>query len=421
MKVLILTDYFPPEVGGASHLMADVSAGLARRGHEVTVATGMPRYNLPATPPAYRRKLRVREDYKGARVIRTLGSPLYGRLPFVRGLSHILSGVAHFMGGLAAPKADVIFSLSPPLAEGVAGHFLRRLRGGVLVLNVQDIFPQNAIDLGVLRSRLAIRFFEAMERFVYRRADLVVVHSHGNRSFLVERKNVPPDKVLAVPNWVDTEALKPGPRENAFRREHGLDGRFVVTFAGVMGWSQGLDVIVDAAAGLSELPGVVVVFVGDGVEKARLEEKVRQMGLSNVRFLPMQPRERYALVLDGSDVCLVTLRPDVTTPVVPSKILSAMAAGRPVVASVPLEGDAPALIEEAGCGLSVPAGDGKALSAAIRRLYEDRGLALRMGESGRRAAETVYSLESCLRTYETLFERLMAAARGRQADPEARA
>ncbi len=406
MHIVLMTDYFPPEVGGAAHLMADLASGLAGRGHRVTVATGMPRYNLPRVPKPYRGKLRVRERQGEVEVIRTLGLPTYGRLPLVRGLSHLFSGLSHFLSAFSAPKPDVVFALSPPLPEGVAAHFVRRLRGGAFVLNVQDIFPQNAIDLGLIRNPLIIRFFEAMERFVYRHADAIVVHSEGNRRFLIERKGVPAHKVHTIPNWVNTDSIRPGPKENEFRKRHGLEGRFVVTFAGVMGWSQGLDVVLEAAQRLLDEPRIVFLMVGEGVEKARLQRRAKELGLKNVRFLPLQPREEYAKMMQASDVGLVTLHPNVATPVVPSKILSIMAAGRPVVASLPLDGDGPRLIKEARCGICVPPGDPAALAEAIRRLASDVSLRDQLEQNGRQAAETMYSLKVCITRYEDLFNKL---------------
>ncbi|MGB9872507.1 MAG: glycosyltransferase [Anaerolineae bacterium] len=227
---------------------------------------------------------------------------------------------------------------------------------------------------------------------------------------LGEHSEPQPDLALVRPR--PDFYIRPGERMNGFREEHGLGDAFVVSFAGVLGYSQDLDVVLDAARILkdgnpkSEIrnPNSEILFliVGDGVEKARLEAKARQMGLDNVRFLPMQPREKYPAVLHASDASLVTLHAQVRTPVVPSKILSIMAAGRPVVAAMNLDGDGPRLLAEARCGLCVPPEDPRALAEAVLALYRDPALREKMGQSGHRYAEQHLSLEVCTHRYELL-------------------
>jgi glycosyltransferase involved in cell wall biosynthesis len=259
---------------------------------------------------------------------------------------------------------------------------------------------------------MIIRAFEALERFICRRADFITVHSAGNKQHILS-KGIPESKVSVIPNWVDTAFIRPGERLNGFRHEHGLGDSFIISFAGVLGYSQDLDVVLEAAGLVNHQPysfarqPVTWLIVGDGVERTRLEEKARAMKLCNVRFLPMQLREKYPEVLSASDVCLVTLHKEVKTPVVPSKILSIMAAGRPVVAAMDLEGDAPKLIVEAGCGICVPPGDAGALADAIMKLYQNRSLCQELGRDGRRYAEKHLLLETAVRKYEELFSKII--------------
>ena len=239
---------------------------------------------------------------------------------------------------------------------GFISRIVARRFGVPVVVNIQDLFPQCAIDLGMLHSRLLIRFMEAIEGNVYRRSDMITVMSDGNRDFVIE-KGGRPDRVLTVFNWVDTDEIRPGKRLNEFRRVHELGDKFIVLFAGTMGWSQGLDGVVDAAQLLAGDPEILFLFVGDGVEKDRTIERSR--GLPNVRFLPMQSKETYPQVLAACDAGLVTLRPEVLTPTVPSKINTILAAARPLIACLP-PGDAPQLILDAQAGLVVPPADGRA-------------------------------------------------------------
>jgi glycosyltransferase involved in cell wall biosynthesis len=284
-----------------------------------------------------------------------------------------------------------------------------RLRGKPAILNVQDIFPQSAVDLGVLKNPWLIRCFKSMEAFAYRHFRLTVAHSEGNRRYIISRGG-PPLQVTAIPNWVDTEAIQPGLKTNGLRTALGLEGHFIVSFAGIMGYSQDLGPIVKAAALLKDHPHIAFLLVGDGVEKPRLMKMVQDSNLSNVHFLPMQPKAEYPKVLAASDLCLVTLRKEVQTPVVPSKILSIMAAGRPVLASLPLEGDAPRLIAAAHAGICVAPESPERLAEAILKLYQDSSLLEEMGAKGRGYAVQNLSLKACVMQLEQLFEKTIRSS-----------
>jgi len=410
MKVLLLTAYFPPDTGSAAHLFYELGTALVERGHRVTVLTNMPGYHAQGPLDRYKGKRWIREEINGMEVMRTACLRFPRRFMIGRALWHFSGALAFLLAGLGLPKHDVALVYSPPLPLGLTAWGLRRLRGIPFVLNVQDLFPQSIIDLGLLRNRWIIWAFEQVERFVYARATHITVHSPGNRDHVVA-KGTEPERVSIIPNWVDTRFIQPGPRTNSFRREHGLDDAFVVSFAGVLGYSQDLDVVLEAArltqsATPNPQSAILFLIVGDGVEKPRLEAKAQQMGLCNVRFLPMQPRERYPAVLQASDVCLATLHSQVHTPVVPSKILSIMAAGRPVIAALNLDGDAPKLIAAAHCGLCVPPEDPQALADAVLRLYRDPSLRQELGRNGRRYAEEHLSLETCVARYEELLRRV---------------
>ena len=408
MHILLLTNYWPPEVGAASHLYYELSQALAQRGHRVTVLTGFPRYNVREELETYRGKRRLWEECGGVHVRRVRTPYLPQHIPVARGLDHFLLAATYGLAGLGLERPDVLLLYSPPLPIGLAAGFLARRWRCPFLLNVQDIFPQSAIDLGVLRRPLLIRFFQGLERRIYRRADHITVHSQGNREDVASKVGGAA-KVTVVHNWIDTEFIRPGPRDNGFRREHALGDAFVVSFAGTMGYSQDLDTVLGAADLLRRERGIVFLLVGEGVETLRLKEQAVAMGLSNVRWLPMQPREKYPAVLHASDASLVTLHKDVGTPVVPSKLLSIMAAGRPALLSLPLTGDAPRIVEAARCGLCVPPEEPQALAKAILQLHRDRALARELGSNGRAYIEAHFSVTAAAGCYETLFARLIAS------------
>ncbi|MEW6048913.1 MAG: glycosyltransferase family 4 protein [Bacillota bacterium] len=409
MKVLLLTTYFPPEVGAASHLFFELAETLVHRGHEVSVVTGYPGYNVGSKQIAqYKRGLLMSEFVAGIRVLRIRAPRLPHHIPVFRGMDHFVRPAALLLRALMLERHDVVLVYSPPLPIGLSAYILSRFKGMPSVVNVQDLFPKEAVVTGLLKSKMLIRLFETIERFIYRTADALTVHSPGNREHLLSG-GAPAERVRVIPNWVDVDMFRPGDRMNSFRRDHGLNSEFVVCFAGTMGYLQDMDVILEAASSLREHQDIVFLLVGDGVRRQSTVVRAATLGLSNVRFLPMQPRNVYPLVLQGADVCLVTLQAQLTTPVVPSKLATILAAGRPVVASMPLDGDAPKIIEEAGCGFCVPAGDARGLAGAILKLYRDPALREEMGARGRAYAERHFSREGCIGQYEKLFSELVRA------------
>lgn len=403
---MMLTAYFPPEVGSASHLFYELGAEFVRRGHSVTVLTGYPTYNInPADLPAkYKSGLWLRENIEGMTVVRTKSLQMPRNIPVLRGIDQVTTSIAFAVSGMfiARTRPDVILIYSPPLFLGISGCVLRFVKRAKVVLNVQDLFPQSAIDLGLLRSTLLIKLFRQLESMLYKRLDAVAVHSSGNREHVI-RCGGKTDRTFVVHNPVDTKSIVPGERNNVFRDRYCIrTDEFVVSFAGVIGYSQDLDTVIEAAELLSGTDNMLFLIVGDGVEKPRLMERAK--GMKNIRFLPMLGREEYLELLRTSDICLATLRSEVKTPVVPSKILSVMAAGRPLVAGLPLEGDAPRMISDARCGICVEPENPVKLADAIKALHADPALAGEYARSGRAYVEKYCSLEGCASTYQEIFD-----------------
>lgn len=262
----------------------------------------------------------------------------------------------------------------------------------------------------MLTQPALIRLFEVMESQVYRLATAVTVHSPGNKKHVVQHGGQP-DRVQVVYNWVDTDHVRPGERNNDFARQNGLVGRFVVSYAGTMGWAQDMQTILAGAARLRDCADIVFLMVGDGVQKQQMQARSIELGLNNLIWLPMQPWFTYPQVLAASDVSMINLHPDLHTPVVPSKLLSIMAAARPVVASLPPESDARQIVAEAGCGICVKASDGAALADAILALYSDRALAREMGQRGRAYVEDHFSCRACVNEMEALFQKTLGEIR----------
>ena len=403
MRVLLLTNYFPPEVGSGPHIPYELGAWLVQAGHSVQVVTGFPRYNMAELPPQYLRRMLFRESLGGMDVLRVATPNFYGRAWISRGLVQLLSPPLLGIRSLFVERPDVVFTISPPLLLAVAARWLSKRFRVSSVVYVMDLFPQTVVDLGLLKNRCLLRFFEKLERGVYRKSSALLVLSDGHRQYVMER-GADPERVFVVPTWAEVETFRPGERRNAFRLANRLEDEFVVLFAGTMGFCQGLEIVVEAAWQLADEPGLTFLMVGDGAQRQKLEEQAH--GLSSMRFLPMQPKHVYPQVLAACDVALVTLRPEVTTPTVPSKIMTIMAAGRPLVACLPREAgrDAAHWISEAQCGLVVPAGDASALAAAVLKLKHDRLASQVMGDNGRRYAEKHFTTATSVGMIEPVLE-----------------
>lgn len=380
MNILLITDSYPPEIRSASHLMKELAEGLKEHGFTVYVATSYPQYNL-----AEEQKYQNYPDYNqedGINIIRIKTLPHHKVNFIIRGIAQLtMSYIFKSKIKKYIEKVDIVIVYSPPLPLASLGGQLKKLYNAKYILNVQDIFPQNAIDLGVLKNGFLIKFFQDMEKNAYKKADLIFVHSEGNLEFL---KNKHPDlskKFTVLHNWVDTKEFESIDETGKFRQLYDLKDQFVVLFAGVMGPSQGLDFVIEVAEKVKDLEDVVFLFVGDGMEKEKLENIAQNKGLKNVVFKPFVSTEEYPYLVKDCDVGLVSLTNKNKTPVVPGKILGYMAAGIPVLAFLNKESDGHFIIEQAKCGFSCEWGDIKNAENLIRTMYNQKEKK-EMGENG---------------------------------------
>jgi colanic acid biosynthesis glycosyl transferase WcaI len=408
MRILLLSTYFVPDASANGTLMSQLCQEWVRLGHSVSVVTSMPHYDTNRIWPQYRGRIWAREAHNGIDVRRVFvyvpanKASLWRRL-----LSYMLFNMLSSVAALSAGKCDVLLTPSPPLTNGLAAFVVSRLKRIPYIYNVQDIYPDVAIRLGVLRNKRAISAFQRMERFVYSKAAGVTVISQGFRQNLL-RKGVPESKVHVIPNFVDTGFVMPLARHNVFSKSQDLDGRFVVLFAGNIGLSQGLETVLEAAKCLSRYPQILFLIAGNGASKQSLVERAGQMGLSNVRFLPFQPHEVVPQMYASADVCLVPLRRSLTEESVPSKVFTILGAARPLVASVDKESETWRLVRESGSGVCVEPENAHDLADAILMLYGDPQLGLKMGQSGRQFVEASHTCQRVAKQYEELFVRLVS-------------
>ena len=370
MRVLVLTQYYPPEIGAPQTRLAAFARELIRRGHEVEVVTAMPHHLLGRTYAGYRNKFYLREDVGGVTVHRTWVYAATGT--GVRRIANYLSFTATSLYGLIrAARPDVVFVESPPLFLSIPGWLAALAFRAKLIFNVADLWPDSVRDLGVMDDGWMIRVAEALEAWTYRRADIVNAVTVGIDHVLRIQKGVPSEKLRFLPNGIDIEAFAPRPPDERLRSVLKLDARPVFIYAGTHGIAQGLANVLDAAALVADR--AVVLFVGSGPTKAGLIARAKARGIHNVRFIdPVSIEEmpRYFSLAYASIVPLV--RSDLMRGARPSKIFPALASGVPVVYSG--EGEGARLVEDAGAGIAVPPEDAAALADAMRRLCDDPAL-----------------------------------------------
>lgn len=391
MRVLIVVDRYAPEARSAAHLYEDLAKGLVRRGHEVAVVAKKPTENLPDGSAIPGEEIR-----DGVRVVRMrsyLGEP---RSTLLKGLDQALFSLRVWVRLQFLENPDVVLVYSPPLILAAACAAARH----PLVVNLHDIYPRTAVELGRVSSPALIAAAEWLENFVYRRTRRFVVPAPDSVNYLTHDKGIAADHVRLCYNWVDLKATAPGSGD-AFRKSNGLEGRFLVTYAGLVGVAQDLSGVIDAARRAEGDESLFFLVIGEGSELARWRREGE--GLANLRFMPTLPREAYLESLRASDACLLALSADLRSPAIPGKLPNIMAVAKPVLAVVPEGSAAARTVLESGCGLVTPPGDGAALLDAVKRLRSEGGLSIRLGEAGRRFAEERFTLEGAIAAFESVL------------------
>lgn len=386
MRVMILHMRFHPDLTGTGPLVTALAEDLVKKGNEVTVITSLPHYGRREISQEYRGRLLHRSDFNGVDLWRTYVYVPANPGGFQRGINYLSFTFMSIIAGLMAKKPDVILCVNPPITVGFSGWMVSLLRRAPMVFNVQDVWPDCLVIIDKLRNPLLIRIFKHLEKFIYRVSSRVTVLSEGMKENLT-RKGVPAEKVVVIPNWSDVETIRPVERQNSFRSAQGLNGEFVVMFAGNLGFIAMLDKVLEAAKLLENDPHIQFLIVGEGNAKADLVGRAGELGLKNVRFLPTQSKEVLPQMLGAADLSLVTLNRRLGQMNVPSKTYSIMASARPVLASVPENSEIARLVEVARCGEGVPPEDPQSLAQAIKRLSGQPEKLRTYGTNGRRYVE----------------------------------
>lgn len=408
-KVLILSLVFPPDNVSTAHIMGDVAADLRNKGHEVVVLTTMPHYQpdpeaLRSQPIRRSWPLLKRSEFSGVPVYHAAmpqkGTSLWGRLLGFF-LFHSISTVA---GCSLLRGIDVIIVPSPPLTIGVSAWLIGVRHRAPYIYVVQELYPDLAIGLGAISNPLLIRLLRRLEAFVYNRAEAVAVISE-NIGAQIRAKGIPKDKVRYIPNFVDTSQFQPRNRDNQFSREHGLTGKFVVSYAGNMGQYQDIEPLLEAAELLRDRLDIHILLVGSGVKWQRIADRLTRKPLPNVTILPSQPLSAVPDIYATSDLNFVPLSANLAAAALPSKVYRIMSCGRAVLAATDETSDLADLVRTAECGIVAKSNDAAELAEVISRSADTPEIAAAAGMRGREYVVERYSRPKIAEAYADAIHR----------------
>jgi colanic acid biosynthesis glycosyl transferase WcaI len=400
-------------MGAPSARASELAAHWANSGHEVSVLTGFPNHPTGVVPAEWRdrlRRLTYKEKVGAVNVFRTWLWPLPNRKAHERMRNYASFCVSAALRGLTIPRPDVIIASSPQLLVGLSGWWLAFARQIPLAFEVRDLWPESLTAVGVGDGNSLLHHsLAAIARFLYERSDRIVVVTSAFKEHLIQRWELPADKIAIVENGVETALFAPAQASTngELRRKLGAEGKFLVCYIGTMGMAHGLEILLDAAAQLHrQNSNAHFLLVGEGAEKERIKSLAQSRGLTNVKFLDQQPRETIPAFISASDACVVLLKKaEVFKTVIPTKMLEFMSCARPVIVGV--GGQARRLVENAGAGIAIEPEDPKALVGAINALSADPEVGRSLGQKGREYILQNFSRDRTAQTYIDVLEGML--------------
>ncbi len=404
MRILVFGINYFPERTSVSPFTTGLSEHLAAQGHDVRVVTAFPYYPEWRTWKEYRGRITQLEVHNGVEIRRVRHFIPWRASSLVQRLLHDFSfTLAALVAGLATGPRDIIYCSCPPPALALAAYIVSRIRNVPYAIKLTDLASDAALATGILREGFLIRCARAIERFAYRHAQTVICLCEVFRTRLAQ-DGLSLDSLHRIPDWGDTEIIRPIPSDGSFRAGHGIAAdKFILLHTGNMGKKQDLLNVVRAAESTRNHAKLHWVIVGEGEERALIEYAAREARLSNLSVLPLQPASALCQMYAAADVLLLNQKAAVKDAVIPSKLLTYMSSGKPVLCAANRESEASRLIREAQCGDVVPPEDPRALAEGAVALCEDQQLRETMGSSGRAYAERNFSKSQVLRLYDHFF------------------
>ncbi|MBL7138619.1 MAG: glycosyltransferase family 4 protein [Bacteroidales bacterium] len=381
MRILFLTQYYPPEVGAPQNRLSELAIRFRKAGNQVEVLTAMPNYPFMKVFEPYQGKWYVREEMDGVVIHRAAIFVRQSQSVLIRLLgyfSFVISSI--WIGLFNLRRFDLIICESPPLFLGISAWWLKKFKGAKLLFNVSDLWPESAEKLGLVTNRFLLRISRSLEEFLYRHSDLISGQTQGIVRNIATR--IPGKPCFWLKNGVDLSFYFPGKGNPGWREEQGFSREdFIVFYGGILGHAQGLEVMLKAARILSCNTKLKFVIAGEGPLKRALMDQAKQMELSNITFLPAYPKIRMPDVLGEIDISIVPLRKlDLFQGAIPSKIFESLAMGKPILLGV--EGEARVLfIDDGNCGIAFTPEDAESLAEAIRKIHSDKVLYSELSEN----------------------------------------
>lgn len=406
MRIVYLSQYFPPEMGAPSARVFELSRRWVKNGTQVTVLTGFPNHPTGIIPEHYRGFRFLEEKTEGIRVVRTYIYAAANKGFLKRILSYIsfmLSSVVQ--GTRKIGRQDVIIATSPQFFVGIAGYLISRFKRIPFIFEVRDLWPESIVQLGQLKNRFIIRFLERIELFLYRKSIHVVGVADSTVDILTAR-GIEKSKISIIKNGVDLNLFAGKGNQQELKKQHGFKDKFIISYIGTHGLSHALDKVLETAVLFKDRSDILFLLVGEGAEKDNLIRKKEELGLDNVIFQNQIGKHELPDYYEMSDIVLVTLRDlPLFRHVIPSKIFEIMAMARPIIISV--DGESRRLVEEAAAGLFSTPEDPRQLSRHIDELYVNEPLRRELGRNGRRFVEQNFCRDALADRYLGLIRNLL--------------
>ena len=394
MKVIYLCQHFPPETGAPQIRVYEVSKELMKRGHQVEVLTAFPHHPMGVIPEEYQGHFYMYEEWDGIPVHRSWIYPSPKGSFWKRLASYFSFTFSAFYSIVKSKPTDVIICNSPPLFLGITGYLGAKMKRAKFVFNIADVWPESAVELGILKNKKMIKMAEWLESFLYKKSWKIATATEGIKDYMI-RKGKKEEDVFLLPNGVNTDDFYPIPKNEKMLSDLGLSGKKVFMYAGTLGYAQGLDSILLTASLLKEKqPDIHFLFVGDGQEKEKLLALKEELNLSNVTFYGSVPVSEMPNMFSLADYSLVPLRNiELFKGARPSKIFPAIATGTPVLYCG--SGESAAILEEYQCGRIAPPENPEAIAQIVEELsHLNEAEYQRMSENGRKLAMEQYSWSS---------------------------
>ncbi len=412
MNILIIHQYFLREGESGISRFNQFAKYWAKAGHKITVIAGTTSHIMTGEKgrEEYRGKFIVKEKIgENIEVIRTYVSPNYNKNFFTRILAYFTFSFSSIFGIIFSGRQDIIIASSPPLFVGITGYFASKLKRAPIIFEVRDLWPDFAIEAGVLKNKLIIKLSYILENFIYRKADLINVLTPAFEKTLKEKKKVSADKIVYIPNGADLDILQPGCKDNWVREKYGWKNKFVVLYVGAHGLANNLDLILETARLIKDYEDIIFVLIGDGMFKARLIERAERENLVNVIFLDPVPKEKIGDYINAADVCTAVLKKVYNT-TYPNKVFDYMSCAKPII--LPIDGAARELVvNQAKAGIFSEPENPEDFKRAVLYFYENKNEEEIFGQRGYKFVKENFARDALAEKYLEIIFNLVNSVR----------